>query len=139
MLQVGGIRTSSMKISLQPALRRIFRKSTHWTRHLASRYSNVGSTVVSPGDEQGSKLLSPEEILAHQGRINARSFRFGLRGLAGRAEVCSGSLDPILENAVEHLAALGASAAKLSVGLSLTILDLMELVGDMQSGEDRDL
>src|SRR5690606_31500516 len=91
------------------------------------------------GDEQGSKLLSPEEILAHQGRINARCFRYGLSGAAGCVEERSGGLNAVLENAVEHLAALGASAAELPVGLPLTVLDLVELVGDMQGREDRDL
>jgi len=122
------------KDPLQSALRRCLRKSTHWTRHLASRYSNVGSTVVSPVTNKAVNFFRRERfyhIRAEAGQEVSQVLNQG-RGLLR-------CLYSILKNAVEHFAALGASAAKLTVSLTLAVLYLMEFVSDMKGCEDSDL
>src|ERR687884_670991 len=44
-----------------------------------------------------------------------------------------------LEHAVEHLGALGAARGELLVGLLVEALEAVQLVGDVERGEDGDL
>ena len=45
----------------------------------------------------------------------------------------------MLQNAVEHLAALAAADTKLGVDLSLSVAQLVIFVGNMKSRKDRNL